>query len=461
MELRPYQTEAVKNLINALWTKQRVVLQSATGSGKSVIFTDLAQKAIAKGSRVLILTHRAEIFQSTIKHFRNAGIKVEPINPENKNIDIFAQVYVAMVETFHRRNLLLSINLIIIDEAHYNNFTKVMDDYPYVKTIGVTATPIGKHFFEYYQGIVQTISIKELINQGYLTPCKAYQMQDDISDLKKSGNDYSESSLYKHYNKRDKYIGVIQEYKKYAIGKPTIVFNVNIKHCNQMHKEFIQAGIRSAVVTSETSDEDRRKILFDFETKNIDVINSVGILTTGVDLPCTEVVIINRATTSLALWLQMQGRASRTYPGKKEFIVLDFGRNHDEHGLWVEDREWKLKEPRKKKDGVPPVKECPQCAAILSASKKVCDYCGHELPLNKAEIKQGIMVEMQNKKDQYIGVDFFQLNGKQLYQAWQDKAISFKYAIRIAIKTNQIYTFAEVGGYSKGWVFNMKNIYNK
>jgi superfamily II DNA or RNA helicase len=459
MELRPYQIDAVNNLRKALMSKLRVVLQSATGSGKSVIFTDVAKKVVDKGRKVLILTHRQEIFDTTVKHFTRAGIKVEPINPGNKAINIYAQVFVAMVETFHRRNLLLQIDLIIIDEAHFGNFTKILDSYPSIRTIGVTATPIGPQFYKYYQDIVQTISIKELINQGYLVPCRAYQMQDDISDLKKAGSDYSDDSLYAHYNKKEKYIGVVDEYKNRAIGKPTLVFNVNIKHCQQMHDEFVQAGIVSAMVTSLTPDEERKQILRDFQDRKIAVINSVGILTTGVDMPCTEVIIVNRATTSLSIWLQMQGRASRPYPGKKEFIVLDFGRNHDEHGLWVEDREWSLKPPKKKKRGVPVIKSCKQCTAILNASVKICPYCDAKQPNVEYKLIKGKFVEMEVKEKKYDKAKAWTYNAEQLYEAYCEQTIKFHHAVRIAVKTNQIYTFAQIGGYTKGWAWTQSNIY--
>lgn len=442
-------------------SKQRVILQSATGSGKSVIFTDVAKKVVEKGRKVLILTHRQEIFDTTVKHLTNSGIKVEPINPGNKVVNVYAQVFVAMVETFHRRNLLLQIDLIIIDEAHFGNFTKILENYPTTRTIGVTATPIGKQFYKYYQEIVHTISIKQLISYGFLVPCRAYQMQDDISDLKKAGSDYSDESLYTHYNKKEKYIGVVDEYKKMAIGRPTLVFNVNIKHCQQMHDEFIQAGITSAVVTSLTPDEERKQILKDFQDKKIAVINSVGILTTGVDMPCTEVVIVNRATTSLALWLQMQGRASRPYPGKNEFIVLDFGRNHDEHGLWVEDREWSLKEPKKRKKGVPVVKSCKACTAIINASVKICPYCNENQPKTEYKLVKGKLIEMEVKEKKYDKSKAWTYNAEQLYEAYCEQTIGFRNAVYIAVKTNQIYTFAQIGGYSKGWAWKQTNIYKQ
>ena len=389
----------------------------------------------------------------------SVGIKVEEIKAGNKDVDLFAQVYMAMVETFNRRNYLIEFDLIIIDEAHYANFTKIMDIYPNTLTIGVTATPIGKHFHKYYQAIVHTISIKDLVRDGYLMPCKAYQMQDDLSDLTMSGSDYSDDSLFTHYNRKEKYVGVVDEYLKRAVGKPTLVFNVNIKHCQQMHDEFIQAGVLSAIVTSLTPDEERRQILQDFQDGKIAVINSVGILTTGVDMPCTEVVIVNRATKSLALWLQMQGRASRPYPGKKEFIVLDFGRNHDEHGMWSEDRIWSIKPPKAKKRGVPVVKDCKDCGAIIAASAKVCQYCGEDQPVKAYKIVKGQLVEVVPVVKKYANCNAWSLNGEQLYNAYCERSISFRLAVRIAVKTNQIYNFAESGGYTKGWAWTQINIY--
>ncbi|MFK5283892.1 helicase-related protein, partial [Lacticaseibacillus paracasei] len=79
------------------------------------------------------------------------------------------------------------------------------------------------------------------------------------------------------------------------------------------------------------SSEDRKKILSRFKNGEFLVLNNCGILTTGYDEPTIEVIIVNRATMSLPLWLQMCGRGSRIFPNKKNFMVLDFGKNHDRH----------------------------------------------------------------------------------------------------------------------------------
>ena len=166
-----------------------------------------------------------------------------------------------------REHLVKSLNpdLIIIDEAHYGNFTKVIEAFPDAYILGVTATPIGKHFYKYYTNIVQTIDTPDLIQQNFLVPYKAYQMVDDFSGLRKGASgDFSEKSQYNFFNKEKLYDGVIEQWRERANNKKTIVFNCNIKHSNETAEAFRKAGIKSYSVTSKTSVSDREKYLNEF-----------------------------------------------------------------------------------------------------------------------------------------------------------------------------------------------------
>ena len=118
-----------------------------------------------------------------------------------------------------------------------------------------------------------------------------------------------------------------------------------------------------------------------------------GILDTGYDHPPMKWVAVDRATTSLQLWLQMASRAATPYPGKSEYILLDFGMNHNRHGLVHQTRTWSLDPPKKnKKQQSAPVKTCGGCGAMLFASVMKCEYCGFEFVRPETELKDGIMV---------------------------------------------------------------------
>jgi len=400
-KLRPYQVQATAHLSHGWKLHKRQVLAMTTGSGKTYTFAYMAKLAAERNKTVLILTHRTELFSQTFDTFQDVGLDPYIINADGGDPPSYTGVFVVMVETLARRQELmdrLHPDLIIIDEAHFGNFTKIIDAYPDAYVLGVTATPIGKHFFEYYTNIVQPIDTPDLIAQGFLVPYKAYQMKDDFSDLKKGASgDYSEKSQFGHFDKDKLYDGVIEEWNKRCQGEKTVVFNCNIKHSNEMAAKFNAAGIKSYSLTSQTSAKDRKRMLDEFHNGDCMVLNNNGILTTGYDHPPIKCIILNRASDSLTLFLQMVGRGSRTFPGKTGFVCLDFGGNHSRHGLWSHPRKWELKDKRRTKEGEAAVKDCPVCEAMIYAGARICEYCGHEFPIVIKGLKDGVMEEYYEK----------------------------------------------------------------
>ena len=465
IELRPYQNDSVQ-LIRAAFTSKhkRVVLCLPTGSGKTVVFSEMVRLAAERGTRTLVLTDRTELFTQTFKAMGRVGITPQRIHAKgNYTIDPFALVTVGMVETLKRRitkGAALDPELIIIDEAHRGNFTKVLDIFPKARVIGATATPVGKHFFKYYTEIVQNIDIPDLIDKGFLSECRAFQMQADLSDLVTKAGEYTDASLLQHYDNQQLFDGVIEQYKEKANGTKAIVFNVNIKHTENMTKAFNDAGIASECVTSKTPTDERERILRAFHMGLFPVLNNCGILTTGYDEPTIETVIMNRATKSLPLWLQCCGRGSRVIDGVKErFTVLDFGMNHDQHGMWAEPRTWKITKPREKKQDVAPVKECPKCYSMIFASARRCRYCEYEFPFEEKELSQGKMVEVTPKVPPTLTgkrisdlslIELIELEASKTYKP------SFIWRVVRASGKESIREYARMKGHSSGWAWRQE-----
>lgn len=461
LNLRPYQQEAILQLRQGFSKKyQRQVLCLPTGAGKTVVFSEMVRLAAERGTVTIVLTDRTELFKQTIASLSRSGVAVEEIAPHKKNTYMDAVVYLAMVETIKRRKHIidgLNPSLIILDEAHKGNFTSILELFPQARVIGATATPEGKHFFKYYQHIVQNIDIPDLVEQGFLVDCKAYQMQDDMSDLEVKAGEYTDSSLLAHYDKPKLYDGVISEWKRLANGLKTICFNVNIKHTLNTHNAFIEAGISSAYITSKTPKEERQQILSAFKQGAFLVLNNCGILTTGYDEPSIQCVIMNRATKSLPLFLQCFGRGSRLYPGKSVFIGLDFGMNHDRHGMWNEAREWKLKSPREKKESVAPVKECPnsECGCLNPISAMVCKYCGAPFPIKEKQLGNGVMVEVTPRLPEHlIGRRISYLSLPELIELEIAKKYkpSFIWRVIRSMGENAVRDYASIKGYKSGWI---------
>ena len=462
MEIRKYQLDAIANLKSKMERNAPIILQSATGSGKSVIFAKIVQMAAQKGSKVLVVTHRTEIFKSTLNHL--GSLKCEEISADRKTIDESAQIFVGMIETLKsriKRGFTINPDLVIIDECHIQSFNSIFEHYPNAYIIGVSATPIGKHIFKYYKHIVSTIEIKDLIEQGFLVPCRPFQMQDDFSDLKKINGEFSDQSLYNHFSSAKLFNGVIENCMKFAKDKKTAVFNVNIKHCHEMNNAFNNAGIESKMITGDTDPVRRAEILRAFDAGEFKVLNSVGTLTTGWDCPSVECVVLNRATTSLTLFMQMQGRASRPFPGKKEFIVLDFGGNHDRFGLWEEEREWKIEAPKKKKEAGPPaIRICSGCEAVLPKNLITCSYCGQILSKKEKDLLDGVMVEVEKILPPSIaGKYILDLSLEEIAYLQKHKIYSSTFCWRVVRNhgSDAIREYQYLMGYSKGWSFHQSS----
>lgn len=435
MELRDYQIEAIKQIQESFKKNKRTVLCLATGAGKTVIFSKMVYMAALNGTPTLVLTHRTELFEQTFRAIEMHGIKVQRIEAKTKNMDSSALVSVAMVETIERRlkkGFEIEPKLIIIDEAHFGNFTKLIDYFENSYVIGATATPVGKHFFKYYTNIVEPVLLSRLIERGYLCDYKGYQMQDNFDDVKKSKGEFDEADLFAHFDKPELYHGVVEKYLQHCKGKKTLVFNCNIEHSEKTTQAFIDAGIESYSITSNTDTTERKLLLQRYHNGEFLVLNNCGVLTTGYDEPTIEVIIVNRATMSLPLWLQMCGRGSRKSNGKDIFTVLDFGKNHERHGMWSEDRIWNLKPP-KDKNGLkaPPTKDCPECAAMLAASARLCKFCGYEFfsEDTETELKDGVLVEV--KRPSMDGKKISQCTVSELIQLEILKLYSPKFVWRI------------------------------
>lgn len=462
IDLRPYQQEAI-DLLRESFSKgnKRVILSLPTGAGKTVVFCEMVRLAVEKGTKVLVLTDRTELFKQTIKQLGKVGIPVEEIAPTRKTVYEKAPVYLAMIETLKRRMGKLEFlqpELIIADECHKSSFNKLFEIFPDARVIGATATPVGKHFYEYYTSIVQNIDVPDLVQSGFLVPCKAYQMQDDFSDLKVQRGEFSSQSLGMHYNKPTLYEGVIENWKKHAVGKKTVVFNVSIEHTMNVHRAFLDAGISSEYITSKSTAEERERILEAFKIGAFKVLNNCGILTTGWDEPSVECIVLNRATKSLPLFLQCIGRGSRLYPNKKEFIVLDFGGNHTRLGMWNENRVWEI-EKKRETSGEAPVKTCTECNAVVHASIPVCPECKFIFPVKEKEIKKGVMVEVKPHIPEALrGKRIGDLSISELCVLQKAKKYKPTMIWRIIRSKGEqaLYEYADKIGYSEGWVYKQK-----
>src|SRR5690554_4868958 len=113
------------------------------------MFSYMVKQHLERGGSALILTHRIELLNQAGGAFQNFNLHAETIEA-GRTPDLTKPLHVGMVETIYRRLdryalFLKSKTMIIVDEAHINSFTKVLNEVdPNTYVIGATATPYRK-----------------------------------------------------------------------------------------------------------------------------------------------------------------------------------------------------------------------------------------------------------------------------------------------------------------------------
>lgn len=405
--LYEYQKHLVKDIsISIAKGIHPVIGQLPTGGGKTVCFSSIIQRFLDKTpeKKVLILVHREELrTQATNSLNKFFKIKAHEIKAGDRYVPD-SSVYVGLIQTIKNRlHLLPKIDMLIVDECHLNHFKKVFNEVngnPFI--IGFSATPISaskKHpLKDIYKGIVCGPQIKEIIAKSSLSQNFTFAPKIDIdrSKFRKSSlGDFRESDMVDQFAKQKSIKMTRIAYEKHGLGKKTIIFNVNIDHSLKVLDEFEYHGYNVKHVDGKTKSKERKDIFKWFAETDNAILCNVGIATMGFDEPTIKTVIVNRATTSLPLWLQMTGRGSRITETKNSFNIIDLGANATNLGDWNADRDWEyiFNNPDKPgEEGIAPQKSCPECDAIVHARVMECEYCGYVWE-RKEEDEEEMLIE--------------------------------------------------------------------
>ena len=400
MQLREYQEKATFEVAVKLADgKRKVVLQLPTGGGKTVMFSAITKRFIEKQTLdVLILVHRKELLkQARATLWKGFAIPTQPIIAGMKIVPR-SRVYIGMIESTLKR-IPANIGLVIIDEAHILSFAKMHDYFPSQFIIGVTATPLTaskkKPLKNYYDDIVLGTSISNLISIGSLTQNITYSISDavDRKSLKIRNGEFDERQMSLAFSNKKAIRACVDAYQRLAPGTKALIFNCSIEHSQLTNEAFIDAGLPSKHLDGEMRDEDRTAVLDWFRNTDGAILNNIGILTAGFDEASIESIVVNRATMSLPLWLQMCGRGSRIHDSKAFFKIVDIGGNAATHRDWNFDHDWEaiFNSPGKPGAGVAPMRNCEKCEAFIYTRQLICPHCGHEHP--KPEIEE---MDLQN-----------------------------------------------------------------
>ncbi len=463
---RPYQEKLIQDLRESIRRgNKRILLCAPTGSGKTVLFTYMAVEHAKKGGKVLILTHRGELLKQAAGGLEYAQL----ITAETREIDLENPFSIGMVETIFRRagklkKFLDSRTLVIADECHLENFTKVFPFIPETAAvIGATATPYRKSgqncLSEFYSDLVQSVDTPDLIEQGYLSRAVTYSVPINLKGLRKSGEDYDTAA---YYAENKTYEGVVDNYLKHTPNGKAILFASNIASSKEVCKEFQNRGIPAKHVDGGSLD--RAQIFEWFSGIKSGVLCNCGIATTGFNQKDVDTIILYRATVSLPLFLQMCGRGSRVIPDvKNTFAILDFGMNVERLGFWQMPRIWSLKKQakREKAKGAPPMRTCKNCEALIPAKMKVCPECKHEEIKAKGKNESVILEQLlelpPSARNKLAKTAPFPVK----VEMCKAKLVNPLYVCRTFTYKEEMREFQKAMGYKNGWIHYNKDIYER
>jgi superfamily II DNA or RNA helicase len=353
-ELRPisayphdYQRRLKNRLLDLLnnSVNQKILTSMPTGSGKTVLamelIVDLIRTAlISKKINILWLVSSKELaeqsFQALTKLWGQKGDQpvccqryfgefnsVESFNYPTITFATF-DLLVSRLETVNIKKLLGETSYLFIDEAHQSEaftYEKVLLEYqrinPKYKIIGLTATPFRSDDSE-FNHFKQNFNIYEQLSDeqdNYLTSPiqylidRSFLSRINFNLLNNSEGEVSEAEYYRTLNK-----AVINECKQIIERKEnTIIFAKSKSHAVALSIYLKHNGIVNGLIIGETPDVVRKQLLSDFTSNenNLSILVNHLILSTGIDVPGMNSIMILGEINSPSLGLQIIGRAMR------------------------------------------------------------------------------------------------------------------------------------------------------
>ncbi len=405
-ELRPYQVQALDDIrASVRGGVRRLVVQAATGAGKTKLAAAIVEGCRDKGNRVAFCVPAISLVDQTVESFYAEGIRGIGVIQANHSMENWSQpVQICSIQTIQARGVFPEAKTVIFDEVHRVHKAMIAwlqhEDWQKVPMIGLSATPWTKGLGKYFDSLLIAATTAELIEQGYLSKFRVFATgHPDLSEVKMVAGDYHEGQLSNAMQKGELTADIIRTWKeKWGKGK-TLCFGVDKAHAKSIQERFEHDGVSCGYQDAETTSDERREIKRKFHNGEYKVVSNIQTLTTGVDWD-VHCLILARPTRSEMLYVQIIGRALRTADDKTEALILDHSDTtsrlgfvteiHHEH---LDDGKPVNKSAVEKKEPLP--KECSNCAYLKPPRTKICPNCGHETTIRSEIIEaDGELVEM-------------------------------------------------------------------
>ena len=432
---RYYQEDAVNSLYDYFASKDgNPLLALPTGTGKSHIIADFIKSIYRKypTQRLMMLTHVKELIEQNFEKLITswptapAGIYSSGL----KRRDTKQKIIFAGIQSVAKRAVEFNrIDLLLIDEAHLvspkdeTSYCKFIADLkavnPYIKVIGLTATPYrlglgllteGNIFTDICYDITTLEGFNRLVDEGFLAPLipKVTKAEISVEGVGKSGGEFITSQLQKAVDKEEITYAALMEIIEHGHDRHHwLIFGTGVEHCDHIADMLDSLGITAVSVHSKKKPAENDKSIRDFKAGRVRALVNNNKLTTGFDCPSIDLIGMIRHTCSPSLWVQMLGRGTRpvyadgydleTIEGrlasiqashKQNCLVLDFAGNTQRLGP-VNDPIIPRKKGVKGNGGVAPIRVChetiagtnEECGTINHASVRFCIGCGFEFPV--------------------------------------------------------------------------------
>ena len=410
-ELRPHQSEAILSLRKSLMAGlTKPVLQAPTGYGKTVVASNIIASARAKGKRVLFVVPAISLVDQSVRAFWDEGIReIGVIQAAHAMTDFAKPVQVASVQTLEKRTI-EKPDLVLVDECHrvFEVIKRMMEEWPEVPFIGLSATPWTKGLGRLYSNLIISATTESLIATGFLAPFRVFApSHPDLTGVKVTntphGRDYAEGELSAAMQKGTLTGDIVSTWLERGEGRPTLCFGVDRAHALALHEQFEAQGVRSAYQDAKTTSDEREAIRKRFATGDLQVVCNIGTLTTGVDWD-VRCIILARPTKSEILFTQIIGRGLRTADGKADLIILDHSDTTLNLGFVTDIKHDRLHDGTLASDTAeretPLPRTCASCSALIPRFVRVCPECKFE-PVAKGralDTADGELVELDGGK---------------------------------------------------------------
>lgn len=462
---RDYQYEAARSPFDyfASGKTGNPIIAMPTGTGKSVVIAMFLENVfrLYANQKVLVLTHVKELIQQNYMKLLNlwpgapAGINSAGLGKRDFHDRI---IFAGIASVAKYASQFKHVDLVLVDECHlvspkdetlYQQFFQALRAInPYLKIIGLTATPWrmghgkihedGGIFTDVCFDITGMEAFNRLIAEGYLCPLvpKRTKTLLDTSGVHMRGGEFIASELQNAVDKDEITERALRESLEMAHDrKKWLIFASGVHHAHTISEMLGSFGVQCPAVTSDMSDDARDELIGpngDFRTGKVTAVVNNNVLTTGLDVPDIDFILVLRPTASPVLWVQMLGRGTRPVfapgfdlndlqqrleairqSGKQNCLVADFAGNTRRLGP-INDPVIPAKKGMK--GGTAPVRTCDICDTHLHTSVKVCTTCGYVFP-EIVKLKQDASTEALIKADLPI-VEVVPINNitYQLYQ---------------------------------------------